>query len=106
MQEALTNVARHAGPEPRATVRIEYGDRELVVQVDDDGTAAPGDGLVPGVGLTGMRERVTALGGRLRAGPRSGGGFSVRAELPLDPLPSADGGTAAGAAGASLEEVS
>jgi signal transduction histidine kinase len=87
VQEALTNVTRHAGPEPRATVRIEYGDRELVVQVDDDGTAAPGDGAVPGVGLTGMRERVTALGGRLRAGPRPEGGFTVRAELPLDALP-------------------
>ncbi|MFE0625620.1 sensor histidine kinase [Streptomyces sp. NPDC058864] len=107
VQEALTNVTRHAGPEPRATVRIEYGDRELVVQVDDDGTAAPGDGTVPGVGLTGMRERVTALGGRLRAGPRPEGGFSVRAELPLDVLPSADGRTTAtGAAGAPLEEVS
>ncbi|MDX3072103.1 sensor histidine kinase [Streptomyces sp. MI02-7b] len=84
VQEALTNVTRHAGPRPRATVRIEYADRQLVVQVDDDGTAAPDAEPVPGVGLTGMRERVTALGGRLRAGPRPEGGFTVRAELPLE----------------------
>lgn len=49
---------------------------------------------------------MTALGGRLRAGPRPEGGFSVRAELPLDALPAADGRTAAGTAGAPLEEVS
>jgi signal transduction histidine kinase len=81
VQEALTNVARHAGP-ARAVVRVEYGDGELTVRVDDDGSGAAEP--VPGVGLTGMRERVAALGGRLRAGPREdGGGFTVRAELPL-----------------------
>ncbi|NBE96616.1 sensor histidine kinase [Nonomuraea sp. KC401] len=82
VQEALTNVSRHAGG-ASAAVRIDYGASELVVQVDDDGTAGPGTPPVPGVGLRGMRERVGALGGRLRAGPRPEGGFTVRAELPL-----------------------
>jgi signal transduction histidine kinase len=82
VQEALTNVSRHAGG-ATAAVRIGYADDELVVQVDDDGTATVARPPVPGVGLLGMRERVTALGGRLRAEPRSEGGFTVRAELPL-----------------------
>ncbi|MFD0905760.1 sensor histidine kinase [Actinomadura sediminis] len=82
VQEALTNVARHAGG-AAAAVRIDYGDEELVVQVDDDGEADPDAPPVPGTGLLGMRERVVALGGRLRAEPRPEGGFTVRAELPL-----------------------
>lgn len=82
VQEALTNVSRHAGG-AAATVRIDYGDGELVVQVDDDGEADPDAPPVPGTGLLGMRERVAALGGRLRAEPRPEGGFRVRAELPL-----------------------
>ncbi|MFC4114158.1 sensor histidine kinase [Nonomuraea zeae] len=82
VQEALTNVSRHAGG-AGAAVRIEYGGAELVVQVDDDGLASEDTPPVPGVGLLGMRERVTALGGRLRAEPRPEGGFTVRAELPL-----------------------
>ena len=82
VQEALTNVARHAGP-VSATVSVTYGDADLVVQVDDDGTAvgAAGNG---GNGLHGMEERATALGGRLQAGPRPAGGFRVRAWLPVD----------------------
>src|SRR6266508_2971190 len=71
VQEALTNVARHAGP-ASATVRVAYGDDDLTVQVDDGGHGIPG-----------MRERAAALGGRLRAGPRPGGGFQVLASLPL-----------------------
>lgn len=82
VQEALTNVARHAGP-ASASVRVVYGDDSLLVQVDDDGRASPDAQPVPGVGLLGMRERVTALGGRLEAAPRSGGGFTVRADLPF-----------------------
>ncbi|MET7397998.1 histidine kinase [Dactylosporangium sp. NPDC005572] len=80
VQEALTNVARHARA-AGAAVRIEFRPGAVVVQVDDDGV---GGEPVPGVGLLGMRERVTALGGRLRAGPRDEGGFRVRAELPVD----------------------
>ncbi|MFB9406771.1 sensor histidine kinase [Dactylosporangium matsuzakiense] len=92
VQEALTNAARHAGP-AAATVCIDYGPDWLTVRVEDNGKGLPGNGSstaepVPGVGLTGMRERVTALGGTLRAGPRGGGGgggggFSVEARLPL-----------------------
>jgi signal transduction histidine kinase len=82
VQEALTNVSRHSGG-ASAQVRIDYADQELVVQIDDDGKADPDRPPVPGTGLLGMRERVTALGGRLRAEPRPEGGFTVRAELPL-----------------------
>ncbi|TDD61428.1 sensor histidine kinase [Actinomadura darangshiensis] len=82
VQEALTNVSRHAGG-AGARVRVEYAGEELVVQVDDDGKADSDVPPVPGTGLLGMRERVAALGGRLRAEPRPGGGFTVRAELPL-----------------------
>ncbi|MET8851405.1 histidine kinase [Amycolatopsis sp. NPDC004625] len=82
VQESLTNTARHAAA-ATASVRIDHRPGALVVQVDDDGQAAVDS--VPGVGLTGMRERVTALGGRLEAAPRDEGGFRVRAELPVDP---------------------
>jgi signal transduction histidine kinase len=90
VQESLTNVTRHAGP-ASATVRIAYGDRELTVQVDDngEGSAPPSAAEIPrrpGRGLVGMRERVEALGGELVTGPRPGGGFRVRAVLPLDPI--------------------
>jgi signal transduction histidine kinase len=81
VQEALTNVGKHAG-EAHASVHIDYGTQELTVRVDDGG-APPDAGQVPGVGLRGMRERITALGGRLEAMPRPEGGFTVRAELPV-----------------------
>ncbi|HWC37053.1 MAG TPA: sensor histidine kinase [Acidimicrobiales bacterium] len=84
VQEALTNVARHAGP-AQATVRISYGDRDLVVQIDDDGLGAPTNGaMASGNGIVGMRERATSLGGNVHVGPRPGGGFRVRAWLPVD----------------------
>jgi signal transduction histidine kinase len=83
VQEALTNITRHAGP-ATATVTMSYGEAALTVQVDDDGRAIPTpDRGATGVGLLGMRERVAALGGTLQAGPRPVGGFTVRAELPL-----------------------
>jgi signal transduction histidine kinase len=88
VQEALTNVSRHAGP-ATATVRVSYGDRDLTVQVDDDGrgvlphASAPGSGQ----GIVGMRQRAAALGGDLAAEPRPDGGFRVRARLPLDGAP-------------------
>ncbi|MEV6325719.1 histidine kinase [Nocardia sp. NPDC051787] len=83
VQESLNNVARHAAA-ATASVRIEYRPDALLIQVDDDGKATAETAPVPGVGLLGMRERVSALGGRLRAAPRSEGGFSVQAELPVD----------------------
>ena len=83
VQESLTNIARHAAA-ATAWVRIDYRPDALVIRVDDDGKARSDTAPVPGVGLLGMRERVTALGGRLRAAPRSEGGFTVQAELPVD----------------------
>jgi signal transduction histidine kinase len=84
LQEALTNVLRHAGPEATATVHIGYRPTELCLEVLDDGTGGgAGDGGT-GHGLDGMRERAAALGGTVSAGPRGGaGGFAVRAALPL-----------------------
>ncbi|GAA0366350.1 sensor histidine kinase [Microbispora corallina] len=84
VQESLTNVSRHA-PGSAVTVRVEYGDRDLVVAVEDDGAGGrpPEQGLGGGNGIPGMRERAAALGGSLSAGPRPGGGFAVRAALPL-----------------------
>ena len=87
-QEALTNVVRHAGGAP-AALRVSYEDDALVLQVDDDGPRIDAAGNASpngsgGRGITGMRERAVALGGRLEAGPRPGGGFRVRAWLPTD----------------------
>ena len=86
VQESLTNVARHAAA-ATASVRIDYRPDTLAIRVDDDGKATPATAPVPGVGLLGMRERVTALGGRLRAEPRGEGGFTVQAELPMNRTP-------------------
>jgi signal transduction histidine kinase len=88
IQEALTNSLKHAGPQARAWVRIHYGPGELMVEIEDDGRGVAA-GLAdnrdgPGHGLVGMRERVALYGGELRIGPRSGGGFEVRARFPLD----------------------
>ncbi|MFJ9693305.1 sensor histidine kinase [Kitasatospora sp. NPDC101183] len=90
VQEALTNVRKHGGPHAHAHVTVDYGDRELAVQIDDDGrgttttdhlTTGGADGL--GHGLIGMRERVGMVSGNLETGPRPGGGFRIRATLPL-----------------------
>ena len=89
VQEALTNVTRHAGP-ATATVLVGYGKEELTIQVDDDGRGPNGNGAGKGNGIRGMRERVAALGGELTAGPRPGGGFRVEAHLPLAPLDAGD----------------
>jgi signal transduction histidine kinase len=81
VQEALTNVSRHAG-HACASVHLHYAPQTLSVRVDDDGKGSGTRPAGPGLGLIGMRERVSALGGRLHAGPQDGGGFQVRAELP------------------------
>lgn len=82
VQESLTNIARHSDADT-ASVRIDCRPDAVIARIDDDGRATPDTAPLPGVGLLGMRERVTALGGSLRAEPRAGGGFSVRAELPV-----------------------
>ena len=81
MQEALTNVRRHAGPSASATVTVAVADGALHVLVENDGPVA--DVVGEGNGIPGMRERATALGGTLDAGPRPRGGFTVEAQLPL-----------------------
>jgi signal transduction histidine kinase len=84
VQEALTNVTKHAGP-AAARVRLTYGDRDLEVQIDDDGRGSNGElDRRDSSGIRGMRERAEALGGELAAGPRPEGGFRVRARLPLE----------------------
>jgi signal transduction histidine kinase len=77
VQEALTNVTRHARAQ-HVKVRIEYRDG-IDIEVLDDGV---GGSAEPGNGIVGMRERAGALGGSVVAGPRSGGGFRVAAHLP------------------------
>jgi signal transduction histidine kinase len=81
VQEALTNVARHADP-AAAVVRLSYGEKVITVEVDDDGRQLQANGA-GGNGISGMRERVKALGGEFSAGPRQDAGFRVRAQLPL-----------------------
>jgi len=85
VQEALTNVIRHAGA-ARAAVRLRYERAALLVEVADGGRGAAADGAGQdggGNGIAGMAERAASLGGTLEAGPRPGGGFRVRARLPL-----------------------
>jgi len=89
IQEALTNVLKHAGP-AATEVLVRYLDRELQIQVTDHGQRtllAPGGHKGSGHGLIGMRERVALYGGQLEVGPLPGVGFRVRACLPLEPLP-------------------
>jgi signal transduction histidine kinase len=85
LQEALTNVVKHAGP-ARAYVVVRYGGREVELEVIDNGHG-PVDGNGPGYGLAGMRERVELHGGTLEAGKGNGGGFTVKARLPLETVP-------------------
>ena len=116
VQEALTNVRKHAGPEAAAEVTLRCGQDELIVRVADNGCgtadlprygagpAAPANPV--GHGLAGMRERTAMYGGTVHAGPRPGGGFEVTARLPLppagyttsDPQPAASGAHARGSA--------
>jgi len=98
VQEALTNVLKHAGP-AQARVLLEYGDQlEITVTDDGRGAAAGLTGTGPpgaGRGTTGMRERVSMLGGQLTTGPQPGGGFRVHAAILSPYLPPEQGMTAA-----------
>ncbi len=85
IQEALTNVTKHAGT-GSARVRLAWNRDRVTITVADDGRGAPaGPGRPPGYGLIGMRERATAVGGQLSAGQRPEGGFLVSTHLPLSP---------------------
>ncbi len=87
VQEALTNVLKHAGP-ARAEVTVGCADSAVTIEVTDDGPGNPAPpALTGGQGLAGMRERVAVFGGDLRAGPRPGGGFTVCARLPIGQPP-------------------
>lgn len=82
VQEALTNVMKHAGPAAMAQVSLRYGDQSIEVRVRDDGRGATiSDGR--GHGLVGMRERAAVYGGQVSAAPAAGGGFEVVARLPV-----------------------
>lgn len=90
IQEALTNVLKHAGPGSPAEVHLCTDRDGIVIEVRDDGrgaAVAPGPGVARedagGHGIIGMRERALLLGGSLEAGPRAGGGFRVVAHLPI-----------------------
>jgi signal transduction histidine kinase len=81
IQEALTNVLKHAGP-ASARVELTYGPDDLTLRVTDDGKVASAPNGSPGHGLLGIRERVAVVGGEVNAGPCPDGGFEVRARLP------------------------
>jgi signal transduction histidine kinase len=95
VQEALTNVIKHAG-KPQTEVRLNYEPAALVVEVADKGRPIPAAGPAPdasggsvprgaGMGLLGLRERVALYGGELAAGPQPGGGWLVQARMPVEP---------------------
>ncbi|MFD7734607.1 sensor histidine kinase [Kitasatospora phosalacinea] len=88
VQEALTNVRKHGGPNARAKVAVDFRPADLEVLVEDDGRGSTSEQLSGGTdglghGLIGMRERVGMVSGSLDVGPRPGGGFRIRAVLPL-----------------------
>lgn len=83
VQEALTNVLKHAGPDATAEVRLTYGPDAIGVDIVDDGPGTPDHTDTTGNGLRGMAERVQSMGGRLRIESPVGGGFGVHARLPL-----------------------
>jgi signal transduction histidine kinase len=87
VQESLTNILRHANAST-ARIQVRATQGSLDIDVADDGSAHPaGADVAPGLGLRGMVERANAVGGRLDAGPRSEGGWLIRAALPLDGSP-------------------
>jgi signal transduction histidine kinase len=82
VQEGLTNTLKHAQAH-RAEVLVRYGDGEVELVVADDGDGK-GGGDGGGHGLVGLRERIAVAGGQLEAGPRTGGGYEVRARIPMN----------------------
>lgn len=96
-QEAVTNTLKHASAST-VDIRVRYLAREVELDVTDDGVGGPPDrGRPGGLGLVGMRERVALHGGVVEAGPRDGGGFRVRARIPI-PASVMAGDSATGAA--------
>jgi signal transduction histidine kinase len=83
VQEGLTNVRQHAGPKARAFVQLAWEADALVATVSDDGRGAAAADDGNGQGLLGMHERAAMFGGTLTAGPKAGGGYVVRARVPI-----------------------
>lgn len=86
VQESLTNVLNHGGPDVTASVVIVYRPNSIEIEATDDGRGAASSigGPGSGHGLMGMRERSTILRGTFDAGPQSGGGFRVFVSIPCD----------------------
>jgi signal transduction histidine kinase len=84
VQEALTNTLKHGGDAPHARVLLRYTPRSIEIEMTDDGVGATAGSDGIGRGLIGMRERVAFLDGNIETGPAPGGGFVVRARIPID----------------------
>lgn len=102
MQEALSNVAKHAPHTSLAEVNLAFHHDRLFIRITDQGPGLAADAIAAatpensgagGYGLIGMRERALSIGGRLHAGHRSTGGFEVSTELPLHPYSPAEDNT-------------
>lgn len=85
-QESLTNILKHAGPDPTVTVVQSWGRDSVRLEIEDDGRGAASTSDGAGMGLLGMRERAALFGGTVKSGPRQGGGFRVELDLPLPEL--------------------
>ncbi|GLY93708.1 two-component sensor histidine kinase [Actinoplanes sp. NBRC 103695] len=97
VQEALTNVRKHAGPDAKAEVSVDYAPDGLRLSIRNDGeVGSPGES--EGSGIAGMRERAVALGGSLQAGPLPNGGFLVTVSLPVAGSAAQEGGAREGGA--------
>jgi signal transduction histidine kinase len=83
VQEGLANALTHANC-AHADVTVRYGGDVIEVEIADDGSSVDGSGRSEGESLAGMRERVALYGGKLETGPRAGGGYLVRAQLPVE----------------------
>ena len=106
IQEALTNVVKHAGSGARCTVRLGYGGDDLEIRVTDDGGQAlvlspAGVPAGTGHGIIGMRERANLCGGEFSATPLAAGGYEVHAVLPLLSGPAGNGESPTGTGGVS-----
>ncbi|WP_165877480.1 sensor histidine kinase [Agromyces fucosus] len=84
VQEALTNVLKHAGPAPEARLDLDWQEDWLVIRVQDSGPGPRVDDDRGGAGLEGMRERLQIIGGSLETGGRAGQGFTLTATIPYD----------------------
>jgi len=85
-QESLTNILKHAGPDPTVTVVQSWGRDSVRLEIEDDGRGAASTSDGAGMGLLGMQERAALFGGTVKSGPRQGGGFRVELDLPLPEL--------------------